>query len=272
MIRYDKNNRRESKLRDQVASLEQRIDELLIEKNRANSIVYGLLHEMRRLNTEISTFCEELGKAAADGVVERVADLSESINYASGLVSSRLVFTDFELNPTSLARQAKIGMGIYRKFDKARRLLYKSTRAKSIQVNFEGNSFTEVEAIPAFELVPFVILDNAIKYSPRDQEIVIKFEERPTWNCRTKVTVSSVGPQVEPDEIQAILQRGVRGRNADRGKIPGDGLGLFLVETLARSTNAKLSVKSSPHVKFSLEGVPYSNFEAVMEFLREDRR
>ena len=268
MIRYDKQDRRESKLRGEVASLEERLRTFSDDSVRIRSILYGLLHEMRRLNAEISTFCEELGKAAAEGSVERASELSESINYASGLVSSRLVFTDFELNPQSLGRQAKMSMGVYRKFDKARRLLYKSARAKHLRITLVGTSYIEVEAIPAFELVPFVILDNAIKYSPAKQDIAVEFEENPTQRCRARVRVTSVGPQVGVDELPLILQRGVRGRNADRGRIPGDGLGLFLVETLAKSANARLSVSSSPDSQFSLEDVPYSEFQATIEFYR----
>ena len=71
---------------------------------------------------------------------------------------------------------------------------------------------------------------------------------------------------VVENELQTILCRGGRGTNAKRVAVPGDGLGLFLVDTLAKTANAKLSVRSSAHTQLSLDGVPYSDFRAVLDF------
>jgi signal transduction histidine kinase len=267
-MKYDKHNKQLDKLKLKTNELEKSLSASETEKLRLRKIIDGLLHETRRINSEISTFCEELNRSVNESDSFKTSDLADSISYASGLISSRLVFTDFELNPKSLGRQPKIRMSIYKKFDKAKRLLTKSARAKHCSLALKGNSFMEIEAIPALELAPFIIIDNAIKYSPSKQSIDIEFEDPLSKNCHTRVTVTSIGPLVTVEELPKIIERGQRGSYAKKLWVGGDGLGLFLVNTLAKTSNAKLSVISSPEVLFSVGGVPHSKFKATLDFYR----
>lgn len=268
-VNYNKQNRRLEKALAEVRQVEAERLKAEQERDKLHSILSGMMHETRRLNLEINSFCEDLSKCLASGDHGGMRDNAESVMFASGLISSRLTFSDFELNPESLNRQGRIRAGIYKKFDKSRRLLIKSWRRKRVAIRFEGNSYAEIDAIPAFELVPFVLLDNAIKYSPDDQDIMVLFEDRPNIDCHTRVTVSSIGPVVSPDEIGRITGRGYRGFRANGSKIEGEGLGLYLAETLSVAAKAKLRLFSSADVLYSLEGIPYSSFRAELDFYKK---
>jgi signal transduction histidine kinase len=175
------------------------------------------------------------------------------------MISSRLAFTDLELNPASVTLQLTLRAGLYKKFQKAHHVLALKARLRRVPIRFTGNSYLEIDALPSFELVPFVILDNAIKYSPADQEIRVKFDENLPGN-RLVIDVSSTGPIVEPDELSAIFDRGVRGRNASKLSVGGDGLGLFLAKFLCDYHGIDVSASSGRESQFSINGVPYGLF------------
>lgn len=268
IVNYDRQNKKLQRLQADIAKVEAEKLKAERECEKLHSILAGMLHETRRLNLEINSFCEDLSKCLANGDMNGMRENAESVMFASGLISSRLTFSDFELNPASLARQGKIRAGIYKKFDKSRRLLAKSWRSKGVAVRLEGASYAEIDAVPAFELVPFVLLDNAIKYSPDNQDVRVVFEDRPSIDCHTKVTISSIGPVVSPDEIEKIAGRGYRGGRASGSNIAGEGLGLYLAETLSVAANAKLRLFSSADILYSLENVPYSSFRVELDFFK----
>jgi len=194
------------------------------------------------------------------------AESAETIFFLSGLISSRLTFADFELNPDSFSRQMKVRNGVYKKFDKIKRILYKNASHKRVKIEFRGSSFVEIEAIQAFELVPFVLLDNAIKYSPQNQSIIVEFNDRPNQACIVSVVVSSIGPMVSKEEKNNLVMRGVRGKNAKSSNISGDGIGLFLADMLCKAANASLQIQSSSTVTATIGGVDYSHFSVSIDF------
>jgi len=227
-------------------------------------VLDSTLHELRRFSAEISTYAEELSKNLEFVEVDaKIKHNAETIFYLSGMISSRLAFTDLELNPMAVVGVQTVRSGIYKKFDKASHILFRRARDKGVQVKFAGNSRREKETLPAFELVPFVIIENAIKYSPQNQQIFVKFEEnngRPLY-----VTVESLGPIVFPSEIDAIFDRGIRGRQVQKLGITGDGLGLYLAKFLCDYHDVALTAKSDQHSTFSMSGVPYSQFTIRLE-------
>lgn len=256
-MRYDKINKNKIKILCELEKLKVENEGLVKHNELLSSSLNGMMHEVRRFSSELSDHAEGLSKllsTQAGGTKE----LSETIFFTSGMLASRLAFTDIELNPAAIRLQIKIRIGIYKKFDKARYILSKRARAKQIKIIFKGNSIKEFEAIDAFELVPFVILDNAIKYSPSGREIIISFEEN---SRELEVIVSSCGPQVEPSELPTIFMKGVRGRNGASAVSAGDGLGLYLAKTLCDLTSISISATSSPISEFEMSGIAYSTFE-----------
>lgn len=265
-MKYDTQIRRLEKFQKEIGHHKQLKEAAEKEKDRLYSILDGIMHEMRRLNTEISSACDDLSKQIKNNSLEKITEGIETIFYTSGLISSRLTFADFEINPQSISRQTKLSTVVYKKFDKARRLLSKAAREKSIEIKFEGNSYNEFNVLPAFELVPFVLLDNAIKYSAVKQEVVVSFQDNPNQNCRTIVTIKSVGPIVFASESENLVERGFRGKNAISSTLPGEGIGLFLANSLMKLAKGKLNINASEHPLFTFDGISYANFVVSLEF------
>ena len=85
------------------------------------------------------------------------------------------------------------------------------------------------------------LLENAFRYSP--QGCAVGLHYRGDQGGLT-LTVWDGGPAIEPEEREAIFQRGVRGRVGLQK--PGTGLGLALARDLARSLGGDLTLVIPP--------------------------
>lgn len=266
MTHYDKQNRRLEKMRaerDDAILGKERAES---EKSKLYSILDGIMHETRRINSEIASACEDVSKGISGNNYPQASLRADDAFYSSGLISSRLTFADFELNPESVTRQTRYSAGIYKKFDKARRVLYQASRKKGLNIAILGPSRNEIEVLPAFEMVPFVLLDNAVKYSPKNQDITVSITDNPNPGVRVQVIISSIGPEVPTHELPNLVKRSVRGIGAVQSKIPGEGIGLYLADTLIRLTNGSLALSSDQHSSYSFNNVAYSEFVVTIAF------
>lgn len=264
MVNYNKQFKKIEASNAKYEKLSQEFNDLKAKYTRIQQALDGTLHEIRRFSNEISHYSEILS-VAVQGSNPRYEELCKNILITSTMISSRLAFTDLELNPASVSLQPRIRSGIYKKFEKASHILKQNALSKQVSIKFIGNSFKEIETLPAFELVPFVIIENAIKYSPRNQEITVSFEE--SLDKRSLlVSVKSIGPVLEHDEFSSSLERGVRGKNTRLLSVAGEGLGLFLVKFLCDYHDILLKLSSVQVPTYHLEKVPYSDFCISLNF------
>ncbi|SFM95661.1 His Kinase A (phospho-acceptor) domain-containing protein [Formivibrio citricus] len=85
------------------------------------------------------------------------------------------------------------------------------------------------------------LLANAIRHSPQDSSVHLRIsvhEER-----AVKFEILNSGQEIPADEIPKLFQKYFRGRGAQGS--PGSGLGLYLVERVAKLHNGSVSVLSS---------------------------
>jgi signal transduction histidine kinase len=86
------------------------------------------------------------------------------------------------------------------------------------------------------------LLDNAVKYSPNGVEIACRIGiERYTW---VVLSIADNGLGVAPADIKRIFKRFYRANSNDLVKIKGTGLGLFLVNTIARQHGGSVRATS----------------------------
>src|SRR3546814_11997957 len=81
-------------------------------------------------------------------------------------------------------------------------------RARRIKWRFEGRSRDNVVGPPIFEIIPFVIVENALKYAPTGSEVLVKFEEK---TDEILIRFDSLGPVIGDKEKNRIFGRSYRG-------------------------------------------------------------
>jgi len=240
--------------------LHNQLSNLSDKHEKIEDFVDVLLHEIRNFNKDIKLYAHRL-----DRKYEKKGQIKESIkkvNALSHLISVRLRSYDIEKNPDIITNSQRYPKVVYKKFDKARKVLGHKERSEDVQISLRGESFFEWPLYDIFDIVPFLILDNAVKYSPPNQDIVVRFDDS---GERLEVTVKSLGPTVGESEIGSLTLRKERGEYASQVDNSGGGYGLYLTKTICKIHNVELAVDSGER-KTTIDGVPYSFFHVTLRF------
>lgn len=87
------------------------------------------------------------------------------------------------------------------------------------------------------------LLGNAAKYTPEGTPIDL----RACPGVRgVRIEVADHGPGIQQEDLSRIFEKFGRGRDAEGGKVPGVGLGLYLSRRIVRAHGSDLWVESRP--------------------------
>ncbi len=221
-------------------------------------LVQFTVHETRKLNAQIKRFSEELllglERDAVD--VTLAQRRAHNIFAASSLISSRLNAYDFHVNPAAASAAGRASVGIYKKFEKSVQCLRPFATDVGLTITLTGSSYREIAAYPILEVLPFVMIENAVKYSPRGEDVVVNFSEE---GERIIAKVISIGPRLDDDERARVSERGFRGRHAMAATTTGTGFGLYLASLIAELHGWTIEAHSEDFVR-DVQRVPYHRF------------
>lgn len=223
------------------------------------------IHEVRRFNGEIKRISEEL-LISKEIDIQYINKKIKSIFASSSLISVRLNAFDLEENPDVITSQSQFNSGIYKKFQKASHCLDVYARDRGVKIMpFKGASHLTIDMYSIFDLIPFVILENAIKYSPAEQNVIVAFDE--VDQNSLVVTVSSIGPCNTDLEIKNIFNKKKRGNQAELFDGTGGGYGLYFAKMICDMHNIKIKASSGKEI-FTLNGIQFSDFILSLEIKR----
>ncbi|MHC1652256.1 hypothetical protein ACODUL_03025 [Stenotrophomonas maltophilia] len=232
------------------------------------------MHEVREFNRIVKANSEMLTRQLRieeDGPLQLSVDNARNVrNHAiailetAQMLSARLDLIDLETNPDSFTSEQRISLGVFAKFDKARKMLRTKGREKRVEVEFSGQSFNKSDLYPVFDIVPFLLLENAIKYSPKESKVVVTFSERPQF---IDVLIESLGPLVKGDERSKLTEKNFRGECAKALGIPGTGFGLHFAKFVCDLNQIDLEISPSAS-SYSVNGVPHAPFKVTLRVPR----
>lgn len=104
--------------------------------------------------------------------------------------------------------------------------------------NFPGSIYVVGETL-LLQMLVNNLLDNALKYSPRESPVKISLTES---GKRTELTVSDEGFGVTDAEKKKIFDKFYRSGDENTRKAKGTGLGLYLCKKIVQSHNGYISV------------------------------
>ena len=234
-----------------------------IPATESEKFVSFTMHEIRRLNLDVKAQAEEMTANLNKGYVDKdfLDYRAQNIFGTSSLISIRLNSYDFHVNPNALASGNKIQIPIFRKFEKTKHCLQVECGRRKVQIKLDGQSFHSINGYDVFELLPFVLLENAIKYSPPEQAITVSFIEE---NHHLEVIINSIGPTLSEDEQKHLFEADFRGANAKK-TCDGSGTGLHFAKLVCDLHSVGISARSQQQEKFRIKGVPHSYFSVTLE-------
>ncbi len=247
---YDKNIAK--KYPDKIVLKLFQLKTLLDYEEKTHSVKFyeELFHETRQLNSQISSLSERLSKL--DGENSSLAsNLGLSIFHTSSLISKRFLELDLCTNEGLLDLSKKKKAGIYKKFDKMRIIHVNCVKKPNLE--FSGNLIDEIYAVDLFDLLPFLLLDNAKKYTHPDGFIHVSFSKNK--NGEPVVVVENLSEYIPNDELCHLTERNFRGTNSKGHS--GLGLGMWLIKKLCvfHDVDIYFSIDKSP--SYSIDTFQY---------------
>lgn len=224
------------------------------------------IHEIRKLNGEIKYRSEKINKDVSQGVLEYICNDIQDIFAQSSLISTRLNFFDFEANPDLITEHKNI-VEIRKKFDKVRYCMNSLCRKKNMNIDFRGTCYSRIEAYSVFDLLPYVLLENALKYTPDQQDIEVEFNES---GNHVEIITKNIGPLATPEDLEQVFLPKRRGQYASKN-FSGTGTGLYFAKKICTLHDINIEISSEQTPKFIIDGVPYSNFRVKTTMKTTDR-
>ena len=226
--------------------------------------IRDLLHETRSLNGQIKNTIDLLWETNADESYidhDAMVETLKNAHVSSFMISNRFAYFDSILNPT-LSMGSAYSAVVFKKFDKMRKLL-RGYQRKNVWISLDSptQSNYRYKIYPTFETLLFIVLENAIKYSPNNKSVDVIFAER---DHLLEVTIKLIGPYCDENEILHLCDKGFRGENARMAQSTGQGFGLNFAQKICLAHNIKVTFDSVYLNKD--HGVKYGTFSVHLHF------
>ena len=183
------------------------------------------------------------------------------------MISNRFSYFDSVINP-SLSVGSPYPAVVFKKFDKMRKLL-KNYQRKNVKIfiNSPSQSDYKYNIYSTFETLLFILLENAIKYSPDNKNVNVFFYEK---GSLLDVRIESIGPYCNENEILHLCDKGFRGENAKIAQNKGEGFGLNFAKRICESHEIDIAFESV--YSYKDHGVRYGFFTVKLHFNNDKNR
>jgi hypothetical protein len=198
----------------------------------------SFVHDYKQINTQISQNINVIIEQRYTGdtletKLDKATREEKAIYAASKFLDEKLNVAKFLLHPEWLERKDTCARyrfhGIVIKY---RRIYSPRFEAKNIRVLVAGKSTQEIVAHDqAVSVIPHTLIDNAVKYSPRDGKIEIYVQD---IENAIEFSVSSYGPPIKKDEYEKIFEPFFRTESAKQFEEEGAGYGLYISQLIAK--------------------------------------
>ncbi|SFD14489.1 two-component system, OmpR family, phosphate regulon sensor histidine kinase PhoR [Chitinophaga sp. CF118] len=220
-----------------------------------SDFINNMTHELKTPLATISLAIDAIGN-------EKVMDNKEKIRYFSGIikeenkrmnkqVESILQSALLEKNEIALNLQVTDVHDVIQHTVDNLQLQF-GLRNGRVEVRLDAiNPIIQADDVH-FSNVIFNLLDNAIKYSKEDLEVVIS-----TYNSKKSlvITIADNGIGMSRDTISRIFEKFYRAHTGNVHNVKGFGLGLSYVKAIVDAHKGKIKVESTPGKgsKFTME-------------------
>ena len=231
-----------------AASLESSFRDLRAERDSLRRFIADASHELRTPITALATFNELLQGSAAGDPAARVEFLSESaaqLKRLEWITANLLDLSRLDAGIASLAMGEHSAADILNEAAAALRVLA-AEKGVALEVRVPETPILLACDRERMVLAVSNLLANAVKFTPPGGSARAEADRT---GAVVRFRVQDTGPGIDPDELPRIFERFFRGRNAAEaqdGAPQGVGLGLSIVQSVARAHGGSVSVHSAP--------------------------
>ncbi len=197
-------------------------------------------HELRTPLTVIRSSVELLRRNAARPVSEVgdvLTDIDAEVSQLTGLVDDLLLLARSDSGAVTLER---VPLQLDEVAADAAAALAKPAAHAGVRIEVDPAPTPAVGDPTRLRQLVTILLDNAIRHSPRDTSVRVAVRPLGDW---ASLAVEDAGPGVRPEDRERIFDRFWRAPGAPAG---GTGLGLAIARWIALHHNGSIAVGASP--------------------------
>lgn len=201
------------------------------------AVLDALAHEFKTPLTSMKAAAGDLLERAAMGGRERelLGIIDEDLDYFQGLVTDAVQMLRIDAGTFTVHRERHdLGAIVSATMRGFERRLEGHHVATDVEPALTVDADRELLALALRQLV-----DNALKYSPASSTIAV----RGRGNGEVRIVVRNSGSVIPEREQPRVVERFYRGTHARQ--VPGTGMGLSIVQHIARAHGGTLDVESS---------------------------
>ncbi|MFS4437234.1 sensor histidine kinase [Paracoccaceae bacterium GXU_MW_L88] len=213
----------------------------------------ALVHDLRHLSSAIYHSAEQAERARKDRDHAELADSLKTIVATQTMLKARIDYLDYTTGVDRFETVEEIP--VYSRVDKVVRCFRATAKDKGVAINLSGQSYRLTKGPNILDIVPYTIIDNAIKYSPPNCQVDVGVYD---LEASTVVSISSIGPIVHSHEREKIFEVGFRGKSALAVRSSGTGIGLSVAKEIVEKFSGVIDVKQDGDA-VDREGIKYLN-------------
>lgn len=254
---------------EQYAELYREFDESTKRFDEYYDFIENIFHDVRKYNAQLKAITDKIYHKAEGNSkkFEHFLNQAKSMRSTTWFISLRLNSYDFAYNEEIMSQTIKSSYNIRKIFDKIRHCMKKIIDEKNLRINIETNgSCMDIQAYDSIENLPFILVDNAIKYAPNNTEVNINIEDSVD---ALRFSVSSIGPVLLAGEDEKIFNRKYRSETAEKLTKDGSGIGLYTAKKICELHKAQIYAKSDPSIIPIKGDIKYSWFSIFVSLKRQ---
>ena len=193
------------------------------------------LHDITKVNKMIDSYSKSITK---NNLIRKDVSKLESIYHLSDFITKRIELYRMTSNTEIIRTGKKRKRNAYQLWDIYRHIFDDFCREAKLSIDMkiynlnhveENNKSTDFYANDSITILPYLLIDNAVKYSKKDSSIKIRFYQQE--GLLKKITISSIPSYVIMEKPKNLFERGYRASN-NTSKSSGSGLGLDIVKQI----------------------------------------
>ncbi|MCL4536334.1 MAG: HAMP domain-containing histidine kinase [Nitrospirae bacterium] len=226
--------------------------------------VIASLHDIQKTNSLIKSNAENLINkqkgSTADDKFNNSPESLKAIFKASELLSNQMELISLFSNPDMILAGRKRHFEVFRFFDKMRLLYSSKAETKWCRIILKGPFSSAIQVCDSFALIPHILIDNAVKYSQKNENIHVSFEDIAN---KIIIKIKSCGPPILQEETELIFEKFVKGKLSVSCSSEGSGIGLYVAKNIIEKHGGKISVESK--IKDENKDIPLADNTFIIE-------
>ncbi|MCK5388061.1 MAG: HAMP domain-containing protein [Candidatus Izimaplasma sp.] len=239
------------RLNEQNKQLSVSLDRENKNENTRRDFVSGMSHEIKTPLSVIQASAEALEKNIFETEVEKKDTLNliqKEVQRTNKLINNMITIYNLD-NPEYTNDWQEVNLAnIVRNTEESLRILYSNS---NITVNLQLEDSIVMADQLKMELIINNLLTNALKYTPKNNKIEIKLENKDTYIF---FEIINYGINIEDDKLEKLFEAFYR-VDKSRSRLEGStGLGLYIVQQTLSQYNSECIAKNSENgVSFSFK-------------------